>query len=230
MTTPPIPPTALAALALLLALTGTARGQEAPAEAVPWYTVEVVIFERLSDAGLYEEVWPADPGLPDMADALSLGDPQAGAAFQPLAAGQLRLGGITAALRRSGGYRPLLHQAWRQPGAGAARARAVYLADDSVSPSVEGILRLRRGRFLHLEADLLHRRAAPPGAEATTATAFRMQQSRRMRSEELHYLDHPLFGLIVEVTPWERPAPEAPASPAADDALLLDAPSPSTSR
>ena len=36
---------------------------------------------------------------------------------------------------------------------------------------------------------------------------YRMQQSRRMRSGELHYLDHPVFGLVVKVTPYEPPAP-----------------------
>lgn len=30
-----------------------------------------------------------------------------------------------------------------------------------------------------------------------------MRQHRRMRSEELHYIDHPLFGLVVRVTPIE---------------------------
>lgn len=32
-----------------------------------------------------------------------------------------------------------------------------------------------------------------------------MTQQRRMRSRELHYLDHPLFGLLIEVTPYEHP-------------------------
>ena len=32
-----------------------------------------------------------------------------------------------------------------------------------------------------------------------------MTQRRRMRSEELHYLDHPLFGLMIKIKPYERP-------------------------
>lgn len=32
-----------------------------------------------------------------------------------------------------------------------------------------------------------------------------MKQSRRMRSNEIHYLDHPLFGLIVTVKPYKLP-------------------------
>ena len=31
------------------------------------------------------------------------------------------------------------------------------------------------------------------------------KQSRKMRSGELHYLDHPVLGAIVKVTPWQQP-------------------------
>nr|WP_246480525.1 CsiV family protein [Motiliproteus sediminis] len=37
---------------------------------------------------------------------------------------------------------------------------------------------------------------------------LRLQQSRRMRSGELHYIDHPMLGLIARVTPYELPQPE----------------------
>ena len=30
-----------------------------------------------------------------------------------------------------------------------------------------------------------------------------MRQDRRMRSQELHYIDHPLFGMLLKVTPYE---------------------------
>lgn len=33
-----------------------------------------------------------------------------------------------------------------------------------------------------------------------------MDQERRMRSNEMHYLDHPLFGLIVHISPYTPPA------------------------
>jgi len=36
-----------------------------------------------------------------------------------------------------------------------------------------------------------------------------LKQQRRMRSEELHYLDHPLFGVIIEIKPYERPKSDA---------------------
>ncbi len=35
-----------------------------------------------------------------------------------------------------------------------------------------------------------------------------IDESRRMRSNELHYLDHPLFGMVIKITPYETPIPE----------------------
>ena len=50
-------------------------------------------------------------------------------------------------------------------------------------------------------------------AEAdATPRLFRLTESRRMRSRELHYLDHPLFGALVEAWPLELPAAAAPAA------------------
>ncbi len=51
-----------------------------------------------------------------------------------------------------------------------------------------------------------------PGAETVTKyesiRTVVLQESRRMRSGELHFLDHPLFGVLVKVTSYKPP--EAP--------------------
>ncbi len=82
---------------------------------------------------------------------------------------------------------------------------------------LEGTLTVSVNRYLHLEADLLYDSGAPrrPGgllgifsafAPEPAPHRFRLQQKRRMRSGELHYFDHPRFGLIALVTPFEYPA------------------------
>ncbi|WP_317928715.1 CsiV family protein [Halioxenophilus sp. WMMB6] len=38
------------------------------------------------------------------------------------------------------------------------------------------------------------------------------KQSRKMRSNEIHYIDHPVLGLVVKVTPWTAPETIEPAS------------------
>jgi len=33
---------------------------------------------------------------------------------------------------------------------------------------------------------------------------YPMQQSRRIRSKEIHYIDHPLFGLLIQIRPYKK--------------------------
>lgn len=42
---------------------------------------------------------------------------------------------------------------------------------------------------------------------------YRLLESRRMRSKEVHYLDHPAFGIIALITPYERPTVNAEEEP-----------------
>jgi len=44
-----------------------------------------------------------------------------------------------------------------------------------------------------------------PEPEWIPLRAAKIERSRRMRSGEVHYLDHPLLGMVVKVTPWEEP-------------------------
>ncbi|PWG63215.1 CsiV family protein [Spiribacter halobius] len=77
-----------------------------------------------------------------------------------------------------------------------------------------GTLRLYRERYLHFETDLRYRLPGEPPASVRLDEALApdpdydpalqvMTVSRRMRSEELHYLDHPVLGVIVRAIPLE---------------------------
>lgn len=65
--------------------------------------------------------------------------------------------------------------------------------------------------------------SAPQYVRASTA---RMQQSRRMRSGELHFIDHPLFGILVQVTPFKLPDPAMDLKPVSADNLPEQRPLP----
>lgn len=43
---------------------------------------------------------------------------------------------------------------------------------------------------------------------------FHMYETRRMRSKEIHYFDHPMFGLVTRVIPYEIPKVEPDFDPA----------------
>ncbi len=84
--------------------------------------------------------------------------------------------------------------------------------------ALDGTIKLHLGRYLHLEADLLYRSQTEPPENnpffisfddiEQPQTLFRLHQKRRLRSGELHYFDHPMFGMLVKIIPYERPEPE----------------------
>jgi hypothetical protein len=81
-------------------------------------------------------------------------------------------------------------------------------------PKLEGILKVGVRRYLHLEVDLLVRRLARgenPDPVGPEYQAYRLQASRRLRSGDLHYLDHPVIGLLFLATRYQPPAPAGPA-------------------
>jgi hypothetical protein len=85
------------------------------------------------------------------------------------------------------------------------------------APYIDGTIKLIRKRFLHVEADILYRAPyiddpANPLTREQWPQAFRLTESRRMRSRELHYLDHPMFGILIVATPYEPPKPDQDAA------------------
>ena len=90
-------------------------------------------------------------------------------------------------------------------------------------PSIlEGILRVTLARYLHLEAELTLQEKLPE--VKITDNPFSVldneserdkikkqgvihlkQDRRRIRSSELHYIDHPVLGILINITPYEKP-------------------------
>lgn len=187
-----------------------------------WFTAEIIVFDDLRNEGLHVEQWPPDPGEPSLRNAIELthlpGDAPADAvhAYRLVNPSQLVLGGVWRSLRRSAHYRPLLHAGWRLPGLPRRSARPVHVSrslgerGDAAAdraggerPSVHGTVTVSLARFLLVEVDLLYRLPVN-GASAESSSApvrFRLESERRMRSGELHYIDHPLFGILMLLTP-----------------------------
>lgn len=197
-------------LTLLTLAALTASTQQAAAQS-RWYKVEIIVFDEPGAPAYAEESWPDNPGQPDLSGAVELGggdglgsvdgDSRPGA-FRLVGSSGFSLRGVYTRLDRSGQFRPLGHMAWHQPGYSRRNARPAHVVvyssgiDSSgrrgLVPIVDGTVSLSRGRFLHTEVDLLYQ----PDGEA-----YRLKVSRKMRSNELHYIDHPLFGVLIRVSP-----------------------------
>ena len=74
---------------------------------------------------------------------------------------------------------------------------------------LDGTITIVLGRFLHVYTDLAYRRPFKintdslnkPLARNHILADFRIKSHRKMRSKELHYLDHPYLGILIEIRP-----------------------------
>lgn len=156
-------------------------------------------------------------------------------AFRLLGPDEMKLNAEYAKIRRNPAYRPLGHAAWIQEGLPEDRARPIDLADLGIAdPS--GTIQLHVSRYLHVSVNLIYRRIAdgadapaagqtapgrPAGVQSDAEAAglgtvevaprYVMDQQRRVRSGELQYFDHPMFGLLLLITPAPQKPPEQPA-------------------
>lgn len=74
---------------------------------------------------------------------------------------------------------------------------------DNVLYEVDGRIRVSLSKYLDVDADLLFRDFVflpdPQGVPTRTLRNFRLTEYRRMKSRTIHYLDHPLFGVIIGI-------------------------------
>ena len=96
---------------------------------------------------------------------------------------------------------------------------------ESRAPSssiLEGLLRVTLARYLHLEAELTYKNkiistsqndnpfsVLDEGNENNEmqkqGVIHLKQKRRRIRSNELHYVDHPVLGILIRITRYEKP-------------------------
>ena len=192
------------------------------------YNIEVVIFEDSNGRYLNSEQWPIIHH-PEDEFALDATTKKSGnKRKQPNSDNIMELtrhdsdalSKHVAKLNQSERYNVLLHKSWQQ--AGLKNTDAISIQVDTsgtnktgsqsqqLESSLQGTLKLVLGRYLHIHTDLLYKRFNNSDMQMVSATdgkifsEFRIQSQRRMRSKELHYIDHPLLGMLVLVTPIEE--------------------------
>ena len=120
-------------------------------------------------------------------------------------------------LKASKRYNVLVHKAWRQTG--LADDAAIDMPLDS-RPSntanrtgdvnnIHGSIKIVLGRYLHIYTDLIYqqpRRDTAPilYGQSQQYKEYPINFHRRMRSKELHYLDHPMVGILVMAMPVKK--------------------------
>jgi Peptidoglycan-binding protein, CsiV len=151
--------------------------------------------------------------------------------FRLLRPDELQLNGEYRRMERLGAYRTLGHGGWEQEGFDENASKPMNLAYLGMTNPV-GTVRLWVSRFLHISVDLEYQAQRPlVGSDGSALGSFGLgqlatrshydfhMQHNAFRSGELQYIDHPMFGILVLVTP----APEAPEEIEDDTSVLIPA-------
>ena len=69
--------------------------------------------------------------------------------------------------------------------------------------SINGYVRLVMSRYLHFEVNLEYSRPQLDENRSYVYKSFPVVSERRMKSKEVHYIDHPLVGIIMLATPYK---------------------------
>lgn len=172
------------------------------------YIIEVLMFAQQPGAGATELPGRAHIYLPVEERALKIGTAPSwtrltrvtGASYRPQ---RIRLTREAAALERSKDYRVLFHQAWRMRLVSEAKSIPLLIEGGDYfagMPELQGKLKLSVARYLHLETDLfLNTFDAVNPTSYKVLNSAGMHQRRRMRSNELHFIDSPYLGLLIKI-------------------------------
>lgn len=187
------------------------------------YRAEFIILERLSHPGFHESMASRTPDVVDssLRRMLVLGeDGSRSSDLSLVSPANTSLADVARRLESSGDYRILGQAAWVQRFPPNYQGEPLRIELGDMIPgtghrAVEGTIQIDRQRFLHVNTKLNHWRPAQASAapassddEATGDAASEpvavgkelvtwIRENRRMRSQEIHFLDSPTIGILV---------------------------------
>ena len=132
-------------------------------------------------------------------------------------------------MNRSSEYNVLFYAAWRQTGLDKNNAYEINIEQlknnhkTTSENNLTGYFKLVLARYLHMYGVLeYHREIAIPATDVTKTEApataasltdgnventkdqtFSIDLHRKMRSKTLHYIDHPMVGILIQINPTE---------------------------
>lgn len=182
----------------------------AMASAANLYKVEMLVFANQNGIGVNEEYWP-DIAPADVSGAVfpRSWDGYPLQAFEELPRNDLRLSADASRLTRSSEYKVLYHSGWLQSIGSKSQARPVRIKASTEGYELDGSISIYRNRFLHAQPSLQlsshgsmqQTLSETDSSDRYSPAAWLLQDARRMRSNEIHYIDHPHMGVLLIIRP-----------------------------
>lgn len=188
---------------LILMLSTSPGSVQAAATTSARYEVEIVVFKHHSPDLEGNEIWS-----PDRAN-LNLNDLDKTTKAADSTEEETSIGKAVIALSEQDKYTVLTHKRWTQNAETKSTSPLKRITTED--GELDGTFVFYMRRFLHIEMKMLlkeldQKEGSEEGDAETTGgaeqiLAYRIDESRRIRSKEIHYFDHPKFGVLVQITP-----------------------------
>lgn len=213
----------LISLILLLISTSHALAETTPTtikESLKQYDVEIILFEDSHSRYINSQTWAQETKTEDAsiieprlktedvkAEVISNASEETYSDIPPVI-----LKSEFKRINISKEYNVLFYGSWRQAGLDKKKAFSINieklknLHKSTSGNTITGNLKLVLARYLHIYGELDYQ-INNSDTDSTTEDAvvenknFPMSIHRRMRSKELHYIDHPLVGILIQINP-----------------------------
>ena len=187
-----------------------------PVPAVDFYDVEVLVFQQLDSQGDDEELEvPNIRHLQLNLELQGLLDRTSTIFLEPAIEGYLSH--PTQRIGNNRDYEILFHGRWSQTTSDRKSAPFIRIDLPAIgrSHALTGVLRLFSTDLLYVDTFLRYRPAEQQTANQASGSAGRntqpyyfLKERRRVKFREVHFLDHPKFGVLLTV--WPVKLPELP--------------------
>ena len=165
------------------------------------YDIELMVFQNIQPDMEGGELWMServDPEIKDLDKAVFI-------TTAPKKDSDLTK--IREIIEKDSNYRVMIHKQWMQNADTRTESKQVRL--NTEDGELDGSFKFFMSRFLHVDINLLYKEAETKtlfqaGNPADAAQiSYEIRQTRRVRSNELQYFDHPKFGVLVLIKPLD---------------------------
>lgn len=158
------------------------------------YQVEILAFKNITPPA-DSEAFPDYPVLPQYQGTIELSQPSENTIvyYKKLPREKFTLNKEESLIARKGDYQILLHDSWLQK---QDEELAVHLINKlSSSDLFEGTLHIKRAYYY--QANFAFDLQSP---STNGSSHYVLNSSRNLKNSELHFIDHPKFGILLKIT------------------------------
>jgi len=195
------------------------------AEDITGYEIELIIFENANGRYLNSEDWSYNDSLMKVQAEKFENDSSSDKEYKELGWKSAKLEKSLDRLLNNPNFKVLVNKRWKQTGLDRKDTLNIKIGSSQQSsdssttereeiigninpqsnlePYITGDVRLIMSRYLHFNVNLKYFKPLLNNNAEYEFKTFPIVSERRMKSKEVHYIDHPLVGIVVLATPYK---------------------------